>query len=97
MGLLKSEYVAKYGNHEILLVEKGGTLTISFCLKIDGDIVDSCKSTPLVVVGSYSLHGLIQENGVDKPVKVIVNGLGVTVAKPELYVNGNRIPLKKIR
>lgn len=96
MGLFKDKWTAEYGNHKIEISAKTGAVNNTYSFEIDGKFTDSSASIPLISVGQYEMHGLIQEGGIDKPVKVLINQ-GLVSTNAELYVSGNRIPIRRIK
>ena len=57
-------------------------------------LIDSIKSTPIIQIGKYELHGVIQEDGIDKPVLVkITQTLYSTMYK--LFINNHQIPIRR--
>ncbi|MDD6929784.1 MAG: hypothetical protein PUJ82_16810 [Spirochaetales bacterium] len=94
MGIFLGDFRAEYGNHKIRMFDKAGLVTIEYRLYIDDKLIDSIKSTPIIQIGKYELHGVIQEDGIDKPVLVkITQTLYSTMYK--LFINNHQIPIRR--
>ena len=95
MGLLADTYVGEYGEHQFKIIGKSGLFTATYQLYIDGKLTDEGNTNSRKDI-LLELHGLIQENNIDKAVIMRVEREFCSQSA-KLIVNNIQLPLKKNR